>query len=92
MKIFTVLCMLDLITTCIGGLHNEANPIGQIIASEYGLLGLVVVKGLLIGQYVGTIAIFKWMRCPLQKYFEWVVVGSYVLLIAWNVFCILYNF
>lgn len=91
MKVFTALCALDLITTYIGGIRNEANPIGQILASRYGLLGLIAVKVWLIGQYIGTIAIFKWMKCPLQKYFEWVVIGAYVLLVTWNIFCILYN-
>lgn len=89
---FIALCALDLITTYIGGTHNEANPIGQIIAMHYGLLGLATVKLVSIGQFFGSVALLKWMKCPLERYYKWMAIGAYVLLIAWNVFCILWNF
>lgn len=90
-KIFILFCMLDLITTYIGGIQNEANPVGQIIASRYGIWGLAAVKVWMVGQYAGTIVVFRWMKCPLEKYFQRAVIGAYILLIAWNIFCISWN-
>jgi len=89
---FVALCILDLLTTFIAGLHNEANPIGQILATQYGLIGLSLVKLVSIGQFFGSVALLKWMKCPIEKYYKWAVLGVYVLLIAWNVFCILWNY
>ena len=89
---FAALCALDLITTYIGGTHNEANPIGRIIHTRYGWLGLAVVKLLLIGQFFGVTALMRWMKCPLEKHYKWIVIGMYVLLVAWNVFCICWNY
>jgi len=84
--------MLDLLTTLIAGTRNEVNPIGQIIATQYGLIGLSLVKLVSIGQFFGSVALLRWMKCPVERYYKWAVLGVYVLLIAWNIFCIGRNY
>ena len=88
---FVILCLLDLLTTYIGGIQNEANPIGQIIATKYGLLGLAAVKLIFVGQFSGSVYLLKWMKCPIEKHYKWLVWGMYILLITWNIFCIWRN-
>ena len=89
--IFALLGVLDLITTYIGGVHNEMNPIGILIVSQHGFMGLVVGKLLLIAYFEGMTAFFKRIRFPFLWLFQLILIGMGGSVVVWNVYCIVRN-
>lgn len=83
--IFALLNILDLLTTHIGGIQNEANPIGQLLIARYGFLGLVAGKALILGWFAVSTSLLKWMQCPLEKPYRDLLGVLYTILVAWNV-------
>ena len=83
--LFAVLNALDLLTTWVGGIEHEGNPVGQLLIGQYGFLGLVAAKGLLLLYFLVSTALLKRMRCPIEKHYRALVTGLYIVIVAWNV-------
>lgn len=81
--LFTILQGLDILTTCIGGIQNEVNPVG-IFFGAYGLWGLIAMKGLACLHFTGVVIPIRWLHTPLERYVHKSVLWGYVLVILWN--------
>ena len=83
--VFLLLNILDLITTHIGGLQNEANPFGQFLIARWGFMGLVMGKTVLLAYYAGSTSLLRWMQCPLERPYKKLLITLYVTVVAWNI-------
>ena len=83
--IFLLLNVLDLITTAIGGLHNETNPVGQFLIARWGFLGLVMGKAVLLVYYAGFTSLLGWVWHPGVKWYKKLLNALYIVVVAWNV-------
>ena len=83
--IFLLLNILDLITTAIGGLQNETNPVGQFLIARYGFLGLVMGKAVLLVYYAGSTALMRRVWCPGARAYKKLMIAIYLVVVAWNI-------
>ena len=83
--IFLLLNVLDLITTAIGGLHNETNPVGQFLIARWGFLGLVMGKAVLLVYYAGFTSLLGWVWRPGARAYKKLMIALMLTVVAWNV-------
>jgi len=80
--VFTLLNGLDLLITYIGGIQNETNPVGRAV----GFVGLAIGKALLIAYSIVLITLMRRLhRERWADFYQRIVIGIYVVVIAWNV-------
>ena len=83
--IFLLLNIFDLITTAIGGLHNEANPMGQFLIARWGFMGLVMGKVVLVAYITGFTSLLGWVWRPGAEAYKRLLLAIYITVVAWNI-------
>ena len=83
--IFLLLNVLDLVTTLIAGLQNEANPFGQFLIARWGFLGLVMGKVVLLAYYAGFTSLLGWVWRPGARAYNKLMIAIMFTVVAWNV-------
>ncbi|MBU1066949.1 hypothetical protein KKE60_04145 [Patescibacteria group bacterium] len=84
---YALVNVLDLLTTYIAGVQNEANPIVKRILEQYGFPGFALGKVLVIVYFVIIVYLFKWIRFPkvVVDFYQRLSICLIVVIVAWNV-------
>jgi len=83
--LFTTLCLLDLLTTYAFGMECEANPIVQDILVQYGFLGFVLGKALLVAYFVISAKIMDYVYRPGARIYRAIMCGIGATVVLWNI-------
>ncbi|HUX76969.1 MAG TPA: hypothetical protein VMY40_10060 [Anaerolineae bacterium] len=83
--IFAVLSLLDLLTTYLGGLHNEMNPVTWLVLERYGLLGFALGKVALTAYFVITAKLIGLFHERWAASYRGIMCGIGAVVVAWNV-------